>query len=153
MNQTPCRLCHTYVHDSVSESFRMAFPKHWSRMKQTLEMVIREFHHALTETMHDFPAYVIIVKSINARMDFLGREYILDLFTDLVDPIQSLIPFLEQELFAAGLSNMKAVRKWLREVSLDLFVDLCEVHSEHRPKATSVSPPLVESKIEDDLYF
>jgi hypothetical protein len=131
----------------------MAFPKHWSRMKQALEMVIREFHQALTETMHDFPAYVIIVKSINARMDFLGRECILDLFTDLVDPIQSLIPFLEQELFAAGLSNIKAVQKWLRELSLDLFVGLCDIHSEHKPKPMPVALPLVESKIVDDLYF
>ena len=122
-------------------------------MNSVLAIVIREFHQALTETMHDYAIYTLIVKTINMKIDRLGRECVLDLFTELVEPIQTLIDFLEPELFDAGLSNLKAVREWLRCESLNLFMDLCEIHRGHvAPLKAAMHVEPVISTLYDELY-
>lgn len=156
---TSCKLCHTFVHDTLETSVREKFPKRYNHIQPILHRVAGDFTKALTDCMTDETNYKIMVRDIHGYLPILGRETLQESFIKSVTPIRRVIGILEGDLFDAGFTSLVAIRLWLKNISFDMFMVALDIHLEHsgaKPAVVPIGQPLValqKKKGEDALYF
>jgi hypothetical protein len=132
-----CATCTRYIADWFDQELRVAFDgKRMARLAKSFQPVAtREITRLLMLYLAEETHYEKMRDKIRTYIDFGGLSTTIHTFSTSIPEVADTVEAIDMAFFDASGKGLCERRDWIRNVLLDLFLEVLDVHRVHLGRA------------------